>query len=449
VYSKLNNINSNIVKELDLSFAYNVQSINKSIDEINKRIKLINPRIEKQNPSLGFDIVIGNPPYGANLSSEEKKHFSENYKHQNYQLDTYLLFMERSFELMKINAVNSLIIPNTWLINLKLQKIRLLIVQDNTVLNIVHYHRNVFENVVVDTQVVILKKETSDNHLVNIFEYNKNIENPIKTKINQEKWKLLLGQSINIFIDKNAQQVINLLKRNSKLLSEVCIIVIGMKPYQVGKGNPKQTREMVNSRIFDGEFKLDETYRPLLRGKDINKYTTLWDKKRWIKYGDHLAEPRYSANFDLAEKIVIRQTSDCLIATLDNQKFVCMNNLHIVNAKDNSYSLKYILAIINSKLMNFYYETLNPEKGEALAEVKKQNVEKLLIKIADNKAQSVFIKNVDKILSLKSEGKDTTALEQQIDNLVYKLYELTYQEVKIIDPEFKLTESEYEEIKIE
>jgi hypothetical protein len=126
-----------------------------------------------------------------------------------------------------------------------------------------------------------------------------------------------------------------------------------------------------------------------------------------------------------------------------------MNNLHIVNAKDNSYSLKYILAIINSKLMNFYYETLNPEKGEALAEVKKQNVEKLLIKIADNKAQSVFIKNVDKILSLKSEGKDNTALEQQIDNLVYKLYELTYQEVKIIDPEFKLTESEYEEIKIE
>jgi hypothetical protein len=60
-----------------------------------------------------------------------------------------------------------------------------------------------------------------------------------------------------------------------------------------------------------------------------------------------------------------------------------------------------------------------------------------------------YIKNVDKILSLKSEGKDTTALEQQIDNLVYKLYELTYQEVKIIDPEFKLTESEYEEIKIE
>jgi hypothetical protein len=98
--------------------------------------------------------------------------------------------------------------------------------------------------------------------------------------------------------------------------------------------------------------------------------------------------------------------------------------------------------------MNFYYETLNPEKGEVLAEVKKQNVEKLLIKIANNKTQFIFIQRVDEIIALKSQGKDTTALEQQIDNMVYKLYELTYEEVKIIDPEFPLTEQEYADIKI-
>jgi hypothetical protein len=222
-----------------------------------------------------------------------------------------------------------------------------------------------------------------------------------------------------------------------------------MKPYEIGKGNPNQTKEIVKNRIYDAEYQVDETYRPLLRGKDINKYITLWDSKRWIKYGDNLAAPRYSANFDLPEKIVIRQTSDCLIATLDTQKFVCMNNLHIVNSKDEKYNLKYILALINSKLMNFYYETLNPEKGEVLAEVKKQNVEKLLIKIANNKTQFIFIQRVDEILTFKSQGKDTTALEQQIDNMVYKLYELTYQEVKIIDPEIALTEQEYADIKLE
>ncbi|MBD1211238.1 MAG: N-6 DNA methylase [Dolichospermum circinale Clear-D4] len=398
--------------------------------------------------NVGFDIVIGNPPYGAKLLVEEKKYFTEIYKHQDYQLDTYLLFMERSFEVMKANAVNAFIIPNTWLINLKLQKIRRFIVEENTVLNVIHYHKSVFENAVVDTQVVICKKQKNNHHLVNIIEY-KEIKNPIITNINQERWKQLSGEPINIFIDQKTENIIDLLERDSKLLSEICDVINGMKPYEIGKGNPNQTKEIVKNRIYDAEYQVDETYRPLLRGKDINKYITLWDSKRWIKYGDNLAAPRYSANFDLPEKIVIRQTSDCLIGTLDTQKFICMNNLHIVNSKDEKYNIKYILAIINSKLMNFYYETLNPEKGEVLAEVKKQNVEKLLIKIANNKTQLIFIQRVDEILTFKSQGKDTTALEQQIDDMVYKLYELTYQEVKIIDPEFALTEQEYAEIKLD
>ena len=62
--------------------------------------------------------------------------------------------------------------------------------------------------------------------------------------------------------------------------------------------------------------------------------------------------------------------------------------------------------------------------------------------------QNIFIKKAEKIITLKSQGKDTTALEQQIDNMVYKLYELTYEEVKIIDPENTLTEKEYADIKI-
>jgi hypothetical protein len=412
--------------------------------------KLDFPEVMNQQvvENVGFDIVIGNPPYGAKLPVKEKKYYTEIYKHQGYQLDTYLLFMEKSFEVMKANAVNSFIIPNTWLINLKLQKIRKFIVEENTVLNVIHYHKNVFENAVVDTQVVICKKQKNNHHLVNILEY-KDIKNPIITNINQEKWKQLSGETINIFVNKNTENIIYLLKKDSNVLGEICHVTIGIKPYQFGKGKPKQTKDMVANRVFDAEYQVDETYRPLLRGKDINKYITLWNGKRWIKYGDDLAEPRYSANFDLPEKIVIRQTSDCLIATLDTQKFVCMNNLHIVNSKNEKYNLKYILAIINSKLMDFYYETLNPEKGEVLAEVKKQNVEKLLIKIANNKTQLIFIKRVDEILTFKSQGKDTTALEQQIDNMVYKLYEVTYQEVKIIDPEFALTEQEYADIKLD
>ena len=69
-------------------------------------------------------------------------------------------------------------------------------------------------------------------------------------------------------------------------------------------------------------------------------------------------------------------------------------------------------------------------------------------KCSDNIQQNFKVKT-DKILLIKSEHKNTTALEQEIDNLVYKLYELTYDEVKVIDPEFSLTKKEYEAIKLE
>lgn len=379
-----------------------------------------------------FDIVIGNPPYGAKLSALDKKLYTSIYKHQDYQLDTYLLFIEKSFQLLKENGVNAFIIPNTWLINLKLEKFRKFIVDQNTILNIVHYHKSVFENAVVDTQVVIFKKQTCNNNLVDILEYI-DIENLKVTNINQDKWKKLNGEPINIFINENSQDIIDIIKQFGIQLSNICNVVIGMKPYQVGKGKPKQTRVVVDNRIFDAVEKLNDTYRELLRGRDINKYKTLWDGKRWIQYGDFLAEPRYSANFDLPEKIILRQTSDRLIATLDKKKFVCMNNLHIVNPKSEKYNLKYILAIINSKLMDFYYETLNPEKGEVLAEVKKENVEKLLIRLIEPTKQIPFInlvdyllyindRKVENIFSHTANDRVASHFENILNMMVYELY---------------------------
>ena len=91
------------------------------------------------------------------------------------------------------------------------------------------------------------------------------------------------------------------------------------------------------------------------------------------------AEPRYSANFNAKEKIVLRQTGDSLIATLDTSQYVCMNNMHVIHMTDQLYNLKFILGLLNSTLMSFYFQCLNPEKGEALAEVKKENVEKLVV----------------------------------------------------------------------
>ena len=171
-----------------------------------------------------------------------------------------------------------------------------------------------------------------------------------------------------------------------------------------------------------------------MRGKDIEKFVVKWEGNRWINYGDWLAEPRYTANFDAKEKIVIRQTGDSLIATLETDQFVCMNNMHVIHSKSNEFNLKYILGLINSNLLNFYYHSLNPEKGEALAEVKKENVEKLVIKKASEKNKKGIIDLVDKVLTTKKSNPsaDTTALEAEIDSRVAHLYNLTEEEYSLV-----------------
>lgn len=77
------------------------------------------------------------------------------------------------------------------------------------------------------------------------------------------------------------------------------------------------------------------------------------------------------------------------------------------------------------------------------------DLKKLPIKIISNEEQNKFVQIVEKIMQMKINNEDTTAEEREIDKMVYKLYNLTYEEVKIIDPAFALTEKEYEEFRME
>lgn len=388
---------------------------------------------------VGFDVVIGNPPYGASLSGNEKEWLLNKFHNQDYQLDTYLLFIEQVYSLMREFAEFTFIIPNTWITNLKFKKIRRFIFENTFVHEIVHYNKAVFEEAVVDTEVLFFKKLRKPNPNVSI-KVSQNINQFVVNNVSQIDWIESQGEPVNINISKSEIGIKSKLEKHPSL-SEFVNIVVGLKPYQKGKGKPKQTEADVKGRVFDATSKLADDYFKLLRGSDINKYTTNWTSGVWLKYGDHIAEPRYTANFFDDEKIVVRQTSDKLIATIDNEKYLCMNNLHVITKlkEGKEVSFKFLLGLINSKLLDFYYTLLNPEKGEALAEVKKENLSRLPINIADNKLQKKIIELVDRILSKKQKDTkaDTTALENQIDQLVYQLYDLTAEEIAIIENSVK------------
>lgn len=392
----------------------------------------------------GFDIVIGNPPYGAKFSLKEKEYFKLTYKHQNYQPESYLFFLEKGVSLTLPKGIIAYIIPNTWLINLKLIKIRQYIFQNTSLLSISHYHKSVFE-AVVDTQVVLIKNYSDKNKNVVVYNHKNNSIQILYH--DQWQWALMDGAPINIFITPQDKSVITKIENNSHYLREYVNIYAGLVPYEEGKGTPPQTREMMKSKIYNSSYQINSTYRKAVRGADINRYVNYWKGNRWLKYGNNLAAPRKVEIFD-NPKLILRQTGDAIIATYDADKFICFKNTHVINAK-NGTNLLYILGILNSKLINYYFRYLNPEVGEALAEVKKEVVERLRIKVIKN--QESIISLVNKILTVKrtNPNADTSQEECQIDGLVYRLYGLTYDEVLIIDPQTPITREEYERTKLE
>lgn len=81
--------------------------------------------------------------------------------------------------------------------------------------------------------------------------------------------------------------------------------ISGIKEYQVGKGKPTQNEEQVKGKVFNSNTKINDTYLPELRGRNLSKYTFAW-KNEFISYGIWLAEPRVPAFFE-GDKILIRQ----------------------------------------------------------------------------------------------------------------------------------------------
>lgn len=149
------------------------------------------------------------------------------------------------------------------------------------------------------------------------------------------------------------------------------------------------------------------------------------------------------------EKIVWGLTSDRWTFAYDNKGHYLPSNGYILTSTD--LSIKYLLAVMNSALMEFYFGFIGIMTAGGAYTLKYETVIEFPIKKVSKRIQNSFIKLVDKILYIKNEDTqaDVESLEQTIDVMVYKLYELSYEEVRVIDPDFWLSEDEYESLNLD
>ncbi len=435
---------------------------------------------EQITPNVGFDIVIGNPPYlnFKMYSSEDKQLYKKKYPAIfDGKADIYYYFFICAAQLAKQNAFITLITSRYWLEAEFASKLRKYLVDNVTFIEIVDFKNvTVFDGIGIKTGVTSFIKSTSDSYSfyyrdhpgkkierVNLDEF-KSIKVP-KTNLDKSNW---------ILKDFEGSLLIHKIEENSFQLSEIANckqgVVTGLDKAFITTSNefsalPKKLRKpwLKVGDIHKYKIILVEK-RELLYTNEIenlNDYPSL--KERLQEFKIKLSNRREAANgkirwFDLqwardskifsSEKLICRFKASENTFCFDDTGFYSSADTTVVCLKNDNkdYNLKYLLALLNSRLLDYYFKSYG-KLMDYRYEYYPGPVGNIRIKKSSN--QDKFISLVDKILTLKSEGKNSTSLEQEIDNLVYKLYELTYDEVKVIDPTFSLSEAEYEALKLE
>jgi len=386
---------------------------------------------------VGFDVVIGNPPYvfaRENFDEHYKKYYNENFKGIDYQVNLYVLFAELTLNILQPKGHYSLIVPNSLLMVSSTSKVRKLLFSNASIIEVVNFLGESFEGISVETVAYFgVKGKMEENIKVSIG------ENSLITFAHNKKTSTVLNSPdlvLNVFSDDITDIFILKIKENTSILDDLVEIKSGLKAYQTGKGKPKQTPEIVKTRPFDYNYKFnDETYK-YLEGKDVSRYEINWSGG-FLHCGPHLAEPRTY----LGEKIIIREITSnhphSILAAYTDEDFVFnLSNIVITEKEQVHISLKFILALMNSKLMSYYFQ-LNTAKvvRKLFPKLILRDLRHFPIKVISDDDQDSYIKLVDDIMEAKKKNPsaDTTALEAEIDQLVYELYGLSEEEIGIVE----------------
>ena len=400
-----------------------------------------------------FDIVIGNPPYGVSIKGDYRKAVEKALgKVPDYEI--YYYFIDIAYKLLKNGATLSYIIPNTWLFNTFADKYRKSILEHWSVKEILDCSKfEIFESATVRNTINLFTKNISDcigyRRTDDVTDFYSLIKKPLLTMPIKTILTMNQNWSLAFLLDEKVTNIITKIKTNKKpLIYYFPEISQGLIAYDKYQG---QSEDIIKSRAYHYDSYCKEGLKKWLWGADVNRYSVVWNHQEYIDYCEGIANPR-DPKFFKDKRILIREiTNPSIYAAITEEELY--NDPSILIVKDNNEQIEIILGILNSKLATFYHFNNSPKaiKGAFPKILVKDIKEFPLPDLKSTLSQSIK-DNVIKILQLINESDYSENIqkqqtikkyENQIDITVYKLYDLTYSEVKTIDPDFSMSEEEY------
>lgn len=338
----------------------------------------------------GFDIVIGNPPYvsAENINNFEKKYYKLNYQVATGRQNLYIIFYEKGVNLLNENGYLGFITPYTLLKNQYYKEARKYILDNCKILKLVDFKNTViFEDAIVDSIIVILKKQKIKDYyfekIYNIKNFSNNIYNQRNFYINN----IYYNDDLSLEISENIDLILKIQENSLKLKN-----VIEFKQGIITGDNKKFIT-----------YEEGENTKKIITGKDFNKYFLEYNNEYVIYDLEKLHRARKKDIFELENKILLRQTGAFPICTLDNEQYYTLDTVHNGKVINNNFDILYLLSLLNSNLFKFYYIDSINEDGKTYAQVKIIYIDELPIKNISLEKQKPFIEKANIMLELNKE----------------------------------------------
>ena len=313
----------------------------------------------------GFDVVIGNPPYVQ--INENQNYYATNY-FTSKSGDLYALFYERGIEILKTEGAFSFITPSLFIKGIRYESLRVFLLENTKIIEIDDKGDGVFEQVQMPTAIFVA----------------------IKEKIKNQDWSVFLS----------GDAITSKMESNCKRISTICDIRRGL---EIGK-----------DKVFDFNPDLIK----IITGEDVERFAIKnYQSIDHYTYNEFKKDEKYFIN----KRIVIRETGNRITALIVDEIVQQNRSLYSLLRKDDSIDYEYLLSIINSKLMQFYYKSKFAANTDVFPKIRISQVKDLPIKISNSINQKIFVEKVISFMDQKIEFEKITINLQSLLKSKYNI----------------------------
>ena len=429
----------------------------------------------------GFDIVIANPPYVRQEKIKDQKPFlrKAGFKTFNSTSDLYTYFYEKSYQILKSEGFSCFISSNKWMRAKYGEKLRRFFKVKTTLKQIIDFNGYQVFDATVDTNIILFQKTEPSGNIINILNIQPDFtpSADIADYFNSHRLEMKQSELDSNCFTFGDETIMNLKKKiEEKGIPLKNWDIKICRGITTGLNEVFIVDEKIKNELIKRDKKSLEILKPILRGKDVNKWYYEFkgfyliysymgiDIKKYEAIHDYLKQHKkqleqvWEAKYDKKkwhelrgcdyydefekEKIAWADINTKNSFSWDDKKHFILNTGYILTGNN----LKYLLAVLNSRLQDFYFIKISQNLGKKGYRYIDEFIKQLSIPKISKTEQKSFIDLVDRILSITKDNHylenpakkaKVHEYERQIDQMVYELYDLAEEEIKIVENSIK------------